>query len=207
MDLVHEFTIPAPIEQAWDVITDVPRVARCMPGTSLDGQDGESYRGTVSVKVGALTVQFRGAATITDRDDSAHRLTLRCDARDIRGASTVGATVTMSLTAYGPESTRARVETALNLSGRFAQFGRGMLQDVTNVLLDRFVRQLKTELEAPAPAGAPTGPTMPTMPTSDPVPVDLGAVMLPALARSAGPVVVAALIVAVMLVWFRRRGP
>src|SRR5438477_2048884 len=122
MELAHEFTVNTPIDQAWAVLTDVERIAPCMPGAELREVEGDEYRGIVKIKVGPITAQYQGKATITEKDASAHRIVVRAEGRDTRGQGNANATVTATLAADGA-STKVNVLTDLNVTGKVAQFG------------------------------------------------------------------------------------
>src|SRR5690606_16807679 len=132
MDLHHRFTVGASTEDTWRLLSDVPRVARCMPGASIDEGSSDPYQGGVKMKVGAVTVQMRGVIHVTQLDDAGHRLELSAEGNDPRGGSGATARIAMQLSEAGPESTEVSVTTTLQLSGKVAQFGQGMLEDVSN---------------------------------------------------------------------------
>jgi carbon monoxide dehydrogenase subunit G len=143
MELVHEFSVPVPVEQAWRVLTDVQRIAPCLPGAELTGMDGDAYQGQVKVKVGPITAQYRGTASFAEKDEARHRVVLKASGRDTRGQGTASATVTAVMAAAGGGTT-VSIATDLSVSGRVAQFGRGVMNDVTARLLEQFVRNLET---------------------------------------------------------------
>ncbi len=147
MELDHEFTVPVPVDQAWSVLLDVERVASCMPGATLDSIDGEEYSGRLKVKVGAMTITYRGTARITSADESSRTVTLEAAAKEARGSGTASATVVSQLHDEG-DTTRVTVRTKLNVTGRPAQFGRGMLSEVGAKLVSRFASELAAELES-----------------------------------------------------------
>ncbi|MFB4313512.1 SRPBCC family protein [Actinomadura sp. 21ATH] len=159
MELDHEFTVPVPVDQAWSVLLDVERVAACMPGATLDSVDGEEYAGRLKVKVGAMTITYRGTARITAADEKAGTVTLDASAKEARGSGTAAATVVSRLHDEGG-STRVTVHTKLNVTGRPAQFGRNILSEVGGKLVARFAKALAEELENPtAPAATDTAST------------------------------------------------
>ena len=137
MKLAHDFTVHAPPAQAWDVLLDVERVAPCLPGAALDGGDGTEYAGTMTIKLGPVTTRYQGTVRIEEADAAARRAVLRAQARDARGDGTAAATITTQLEEV-PEGTRVRVETDLAISGPAAQFGRGVMQDVSGRLMGEF---------------------------------------------------------------------
>jgi carbon monoxide dehydrogenase subunit G len=147
VDLTNEFRVGVPVEHAWEVLTDVERIAPCMPGAQLQEIEGDEYRGTVKVKVGPITAQYKGAARFVERDDAAHRAVLRAEGRETRGQGNANATITAQLEPDG-DGTKVSVITDLTITGRVAQFGRGVLADVSTKLLGQFVDCLETKLLA-----------------------------------------------------------
>lgn len=171
MELDHEFTVPVPVDQAWSVLLDVERVAACMPGATLDSVDGEEYSGRMKVKVGAMTITYRGTARIVSADEAGRAVTMEAAAKEARGSGTASATVQARLHAEDG-TTRVAVHTKLNVTGRPAQFGRNILSEVGSKIIARFAKALAAELEssgeaaggaeAPAaPAGAAEAPAKP----------------------------------------------
>ena len=160
MELTNEFHVSVPVERAWAVLTDVERIAPCMPGAELHEVEGDEYRGVVKVKVGPITAQYKGTATFVERDDDAHRAVLRAEGRDTRGQGNANATVTATLQPDG-DGTRVEVVTDLAVTGKVAQFGRGVLADVSAKLLGQFVERLETDvLNGEEPAWAPAAPAV-----------------------------------------------
>ncbi|HZB74817.1 MAG TPA: SRPBCC family protein [Solirubrobacteraceae bacterium] len=152
MKLTNEFTVPAPADEAFAVLLDVERVAPCLPGAALSGGDGETFDGTMTIKLGPVTSRFEGTVRIVETDRAARRAVLRAQARDARGAGTAAATITTSLQpAQG--GTRVQVETDLQVSGPVAQFGRGVMQDVSGKLMRQFAGCLAEEMGAAAAPG------------------------------------------------------
>ncbi|WP_235036735.1 SRPBCC family protein [Actinomadura sp. K4S16] len=151
MELDHDFTVPVPVDQAWSVLLDVERVAACMPGATLDSVEGEEYSGRMKVKVGAMTITYRGTARIVSADESSRVVTMEASAKEARGSGTAAATVQARLREENG-ITRVSVHTKLNVTGRPAQFGRNILSEVGSKIISRFATQLAAELEAPAPA-------------------------------------------------------
>ncbi|HEV7865048.1 MAG TPA: SRPBCC family protein, partial [Acidimicrobiia bacterium] len=130
MELSNEFVVPVAVDEAWGLLTDVERIAPCMPGAELQEIDGDEYRGIVKVKVGPITAQYKGKATFVEKDDGAHKAVLRAEGRDTRGQGNANATITATLVSEG-EGTRVKVVTDLAITGRAAQFGRGVMADVS----------------------------------------------------------------------------
>jgi carbon monoxide dehydrogenase subunit G len=145
--LVNEFTVNRPIDEAWAVITDVERIAPCLPGAELQEIEGEVYRGVVKVKLGSITPQFKGQATFIDRDDPGHRAVLKAEGRDTGGRGNAAAEITAQAESLSPTSTRCVVTTELHITGRVAQFGRGILGDVSKKLMAQFASNLNTMLD------------------------------------------------------------
>ncbi len=156
MELVHEFSVPVPVEQAWQVLTDVAQIAPCLPGAELTGSDGGSYQGQVKVKVGPITALYRGTASFTEKDESKHRVVLKAVGRDTRGQGTASATVTAVMAPDGG-TTAVSIVTDLSITGRVAQFGRGVMGDVSARLLEQFVRNLEADVLRVGPEGAASG--------------------------------------------------
>ncbi|MGW1491394.1 SRPBCC family protein [Streptomyces sp. NPDC002402] len=151
MELQHSFTVPVPVDEAWRVLLDIERVAPCMPGASVEGFDGERIEGAVKVRVGPVTVTYRGTATFQEKDESAHRIVLAAKGKEVRGQGTASATVTGTL-ADRDGATAVVVVTDLTITGRPAQFGRGVMAEVGNKLIGRFADCLAQQLAGPEPA-------------------------------------------------------
>jgi uncharacterized protein len=145
MHLSHEFVVPVPAKQAWEVLLDIERIAPCMPGATIDSVDGDSFGGRVKVKVGPISLTYQGAAAFVQRDESARQATIQADGREARGSGTAAATIHAALYDEG-ERTRVTVETELAITGRPAQFGRGVMVDVSNKLLRTFADCLEQTL-------------------------------------------------------------
>ena len=140
MELTHDFVVPAPIDQVWETFMDLERVGGCFPGATVTEATGESFAGTVKVKLGPIALQYAGTGSFIERDDAAHRAVIEAKGKDKRGNGTAGATVTMQLApAEGGAHTRVDVATELAITGKPAQFGRGVMQDVSDKLLKQFV--------------------------------------------------------------------
>jgi uncharacterized protein len=145
MKLENEFTVPAPIDHAWEVLLDIERVAPCLPGASIDGSDGDEYRGTMNVKLGPITSSFAGTLKVEEADEATHRAVLSARARDSRGQGTAAATITSTM-APADEGTRVTVDTDLRVTGPAASFGRGVMLDVSARLLGQFAECLAAEM-------------------------------------------------------------
>ncbi|MFI6490221.1 SRPBCC family protein [Streptomyces sp. NPDC050564] len=146
MDLHHEFTVPVPVEDAWRVLLDIERVAPCMPGATVDDYDGKTVTGSVKVKVGPITLTYRGTAVFEEQDEAAHRMVLIASGKESRGQGTARARVTGTLSERDG-GTAVSVETDLTVTGRPAQFGRGVMAEVGDKLVGRFADCLSERLE------------------------------------------------------------
>ena len=195
MELKNDFRVAVPVERAWAVLTDVELIAPCLPGAQLQEIEGDEYRGIVKVKVGPITAQYKGKATFVSKDEATHVAVLRAEGRETRGQGNANATITATLTEVD-DGTAVTVVTDLTITGRVAQFGRGVLAEVSAKLLDQFVENLETTVlvdpaaasaaaaepepepaveEAPAANDAPAVPTseVRTIDSPEPEPVDL----------------------------------
>jgi len=171
MELVNEFSVDVPVDEAWKTLTDVELIAPCLPGAQLQEIEGDTYRGIVKVKVGPITAQFKGEATFVERDEVSHRVVLKAAGRDTGGKGNASALITAQLEPAGSNSTHVKVTTDLTITGKVAQFGRGALADVSSKLINQFVEQLETTVlnqpagsagdaaSAAAAAGAPADAT------------------------------------------------
>ena len=173
MQLEHEFTVPVPVEQAWQVLLDVERVAPCMPGATVESVDGDSFTGTVKVRVGPITVAYAGTASFLVKDAAARRVVVQAKGKETRGIGTAAATVTAQLTS-ADAGTAVAVTTDLAITGRPAQFGRGVMTDVGAKLLGQFADCLAGQLAAGSDTTAAVGdgsaaakPVAAERPTSD----------------------------------------
>jgi carbon monoxide dehydrogenase subunit G len=147
MELTNDFRVAVPPSTAWSVLTDVERIAPCMPGAQLQEVEGDEYRGVVKVKVGPITAQYKGAASFVELDEDNHRAVLKAQGRDTRGQGNASATITATLVPDG-EGTHVTVQTDLTVTGKVAQFGRGVMADVSNKLLGQFVECLESTVLA-----------------------------------------------------------
>lgn len=174
MQLENRFTVPVPVDEAWRVLLDVQRVAPCMPGATLTSVDGDEFTGNVKVKVGPIMLTYQGKARFKDRDDEGHSVVIEASGKETRGPGTAAATVLTRLTDQGRE-TEVHVVTDLAVTGKPAQFGRGVMADVSAKLIDRFATCLAAEVRsgsssggatpsAPAPETAAEAPAAPLPP-------------------------------------------
>lgn len=177
MKIANEFTVSAPIDKAWEVLTDMEQVIPLMPGAQLVGQEGDDFLGKVKVKVGPVTSEFAGKVHFVERDATDHRALIDGRGKETRGTGNASATVALQLHEAG-DRTRVTVDTDLKVVGKLAQFGSGMLQQVSEKLLGQFVDTLEAKLaEGHAPA-APTAPVTAApspraLPVPEPEPIDL----------------------------------
>jgi carbon monoxide dehydrogenase subunit G len=170
--LLNEFTVDQPIDETWAVLTDVERIAPCMPGATLEEIEGDIYRGVVKVKLGAISAAFRGQASFVERDDVNHRAVLRGEGRDTTGKGNADALITASLEQISPTQTKCVVETDLRITGKVAQFGRGIMGDVSKKLITQFATNLNAMLAesdtAPAAAAPAAEPAATAAPAGEP---------------------------------------
>lgn len=152
MKIESMFTVAIPIDRAWEVLTDIEGIAPCLPGAQLTGVDGDTYQGKVKIKVGPVTSQFAGRAVFAEKDDGAHRAVIDAKGKDARSGN-ASALITAQLRADG-DQTVVRIDTDLKISGKIAQFGSGMITEVSEKLLGQFVACLETKLAAD---GEPVG--------------------------------------------------
>jgi uncharacterized protein len=160
MELTHDFTVPASVDDAWATFMDLERVGSCFPGAVVTSVDESGFAGTVKVKLGPIALQYAGTGEFLERDDAAHRAVIEAKGKDKRGNGTAGATVTVQLAPSG-EGTRIDVTTDLSITGKPAQFGRGVMQDVSDKLLQQFVACIERQFAEPEAETAPDdgGPT------------------------------------------------
>ena len=216
MKIENSFTIDAPVDEAWSLLTDIPEIAPCLPGAKLTGEHDGVYSGSVKVKVGPVTAEYKGTASFVERDEEAHRAVIDGKGRDSRGAGNAQALITAEMREVDG-ATRVDIGTDLKITGKVAQFGRGVMQDVSEKLLGQFAECLATKLEgtaalervAEASAADAAGPSTPdasaaeptTGPASDDEALDLLDVAGSAVARRlipAGLLVVAVIAVLIL---------
>jgi carbon monoxide dehydrogenase subunit G len=255
MELRHEFTVPATLQETWDAFNDIESVAECFPGATVSTVEGDSFTGSCKVKLGPIALVYNGSGTFVEKDEAGGRMVIDAKGKDKRGNGTAGAHVTASMTQEGT-STRVEVLTDLNITGKPAQFGRGVMQDVSDKLLGQFTACLEQKVgdssaanaaakaaasapaaddppgeEAPAaaPAAAPAdpGPAPTPLRSADPAAVpggmrdvtsretnrpgnddalDLGATVLPVIAKAYWKQALAVVLVLVVLRRLLRRG-
>lgn len=219
--LINEFTVNRPIDEAWPIITDVERIAPCLPGAQLteirQTDDGEMYAGNVKVKLGAIATEFKGEAFFLERDDANYTCKLNGKGRDTKGRGNASADIAAQAESLSPTSTKVTVTTDLHITGKIAQFGRGILGDVSAKLIDQFAQNLNemidadgvdapaadesTEPDAPA-ADAPTEPTVRKIDGPAAEAIDLMEMGGSSIAKRAAPAIAALLLILLLL---RRR--
>jgi uncharacterized protein len=153
------FRVDVPVDEAWKVLLDLERIAPCLPGAQLTEVEGDEYRGTVKIKVGPITAQYKGVAKIQEADEANRKVVLQAEGRDTRGQGNASATVVATLVGEGA-STTVNIDTDLNITGKVAQFGRGVMADVSSKLLGQFADNLKQDVLSGTPSAseAPTAP-------------------------------------------------
>lgn len=217
MKIANQFTVSAPIEQAWDVLCDLEKVIPLMPGAQLTGHEGDDYLGKVKVKVGPVTSEFNGKVHFVEQNRDQHRAVFDARGKEARGTGNAAATVTAQLQEAG-ERTNVTVDTDLKIVGKLAQFGSGMLQQVSEKLLGQFVESLEAELTAPVPAQPatvsangeepipawPVNPVPGTRQSVEPEPIDLLELAGGEQLKKYGAAAVAVLAV-LALIWLLRR--
>jgi uncharacterized protein len=222
MKIESEFTVDAPVQRAWEVILDLERVAPCLPGAALEEAAGDEYQGTMAVKLGPISAKYRGTVKVEEADEENHRAVLRASGKDLRGQGTASATIDCTMNGENG-ATRVRVETDMQVTGRVAQFGRGIMQDVATKMLDQFATCVEQEIvgveeEPEQPTAAPSaaessngaahpGPRPRKIPPRETQPLDLGSVSREALLKRATPVAagLAGLVLVVTLIQLLRR--
>jgi len=243
VELNHAFSVPTGVEETWAHFEDIASVAECFPGAAVTSVEEETFHGTVKVKLGPIALVYNGSGTFTEKDESAHRFVVEAKGKDKRGNGTAGATVTLGMAPGASGGTDVSVHTDLAITGKPAQFGRGVMQDVSDKLLGQFVTCLEHRLAlgesdgaAPEPGPAAADPLPPAAaaapeplvasapppveePVSEPAPrtpsapppmapapprqeaLDLGAAVLPVLARTYWKHALVALVVVALVVW------
>jgi carbon monoxide dehydrogenase subunit G len=154
IELDNSFTVPVPPEQAWDVLLDVERIAPCMPGASVTSVEGDEIEGQVKVKLGPLSLTYKGTAKFTDKDQASHAISIEATGKETRGSGTASATVRANLTpGDGAGQTLVSIHTSLNVTGKPAQFGRSLLPEVSGKLIQQFATNLEAMINADSAAG------------------------------------------------------
>lgn len=206
MELTHSFTVPATLDDAWEHFKDLAALAECFPGAKLTDSDGETFSGTCKVKLGPIALVYAGSGQYVERDEAAHRFVVDAKGRDKRGNGTAGAHATVEM-ADADGNTRVDVHTELTITGKPAQFGRGLIQDVSDKLLAQFVDCLEQRFAPPPPAdeAAPAEPAAAEQAPSSDEAIDLGSTVLPVLVKNYWQPALGGLAVLAVLVWLLRR--
>ncbi len=221
MKLEHKFAVPAPIDTVWQALLDPERVAPCFPGATITSASGDEFAGTVKIRLGPISLQYRGSGRFTEVDDAAHRTVIVANGTASSGQGTAAATVTATLAPNG-DGTAVTVATDLTVTGKPAQFGRGLIADVGGKIIGQFADCLATSLasqEGPAPTAAESLPTAPGAARSAPSPpsaivpaappateeIDLLDAAGGAVAKRVVPALAAAVLLALIFRWRRRR--
>ncbi|HEU5008037.1 MAG TPA: SRPBCC family protein [Jatrophihabitantaceae bacterium] len=213
MELDHSFTVPVGIDETWRVLLDIERVAPCMPGAALESVDGGEFTGTVKVKLGPISLTYKGKAAFVEKDETAHRAIIDARGRDARGNGTAAAKVTATLSEEDGGTTVA-VHTELDITGKPAQFGRGVMVDVGNKLIGQFADNLAAQLrgagsepehgaDEAAPASAPAAAAPPAK--AEPEPINLMSSAGPAVAKRLAPVALGILVLLIAVGRRRRK--
>jgi carbon monoxide dehydrogenase subunit G len=210
MELKDSFSVDVPPDRLWEVLTDVERIAPCVPGFELEEVDEPDYRGRMKIKVGAIVMQYDATITFAERDDEARRAVLKVKGKERRGPGGVDATTTATLSGEG-ERTTAEMVTDVKVTGRIAQFGRGIIADVSTRLTEKFVANLEQQVLSPAASGNGAEPSAEAVNAAEPAPpsppaasepLDLAAVSAVPVLKRVGPALVLALVLFLLL---RRR--
>jgi carbon monoxide dehydrogenase subunit G len=224
VELQHSFVVPVGVDQAWAVLVDIEQVAPCMPGAALDTVDGDEFTGSVKVRLGPIGLTYKGKARFVEKDEIAHRAVIDAQGKDARGNGTASATVTATLHPQD-DGTVVEVNTDLSITGKPAQFGRGVMADVGNKLIGQFADCLAGKLakadepaagpaaatpdSAPQPAAgqaAARATTAPEAPAEEVAPIDLMASAGPAVLKRLAPLVLLLAGFALVIILRRRRG-
>ena len=157
MKIEDQFRVEVPIDEAWKVLLDLERIAPCLPGAQLTEVEGDEHRGTVKIKVGPITAQYKGVAKITEADEANHKVVLHAEGRDTRGQGNASAEVVATLVEENG-GTIVKIDTDLNITGKVAQFGRGVMADVSSKLLGQFADNLQQDVLTGTPSADATVP-------------------------------------------------
>jgi carbon monoxide dehydrogenase subunit G len=187
MRLNSSFKVPVPVDEAWRVILDYPRVARCMPGATVTDVVGDDVLGRVKVKLGPVSITYQGKVTFAEKDERHHRIVASAAGREVRGGGTASAEVTALLTDAG-DATEISVSTDLNITGKPAQFGRSVVAEVSERLIAQFAENLARELEGGEAAGEPANSAAATATAPPPAPARAETDSLNLLRLAGGPV-------------------
>jgi len=201
VQLHHEFTIPVTVEQAWPLLLDLERIVPCLPGAAVDSLVDDVFTGRVAVKLGAIGLTYRGEGKFIEREASTRRIVVEARGSEQRGGGTAAATITATLAPASAGGTRVTVVTDLDVTGKPAQFGRGLMSEVGGKLIDSFATKLGEELKASPTAAGSTRPIA----SADPEPIDVLKLGGGSVAKQVLPFAAAALIIAAAVVEYLRR--
>lgn len=225
MELKHHFVVPSSLEDTWHSFNQLEDIAPCFPGATLTSVSGDEFTGTVKVKLGPIAMIYTGTGEFLERNEDTHTVVISASGKDKRGNGTAGATVTAVLTPDG-DGTSVDVTTDMNVTGKPAQFGRGVIQDISDKLLEQFVqcvigkagggaaREVEPEAGRPTepepaavsqPTAEPVAAPAPVVPSAPASELDLGSAVWPVLARRFGPAVLCGVAVLALVVWLSRR--
>lgn len=212
MELENSFIVPADIDTAWRTLLDVESITPCMPGATLESFTGDTFVANVKVKLGPVTQTFKGEGVFLSKDEATHTAVIKASGKETKGGGTAAANITASLIAEGPNSTRAHIVTDLTITGKIAQFGKGVIVDVSKKLIDQFASNLQqvitaqgaTAAAAAQPAGAapsasPAAPTPARVQAAESIDL-LGTAGTPVLKRAIPVLIV--VVVAVGIIWW-----
>lgn len=209
MEIRNSAIVPTDLETAWRTLTDIPAIAPCMPGATLESQDGDAFTGNVKVKLGPVAMTFGGEARFVEKDATAHRAVIEGNGKEAKGNGTARALVTAQLSEESPTSTRLDIVTDLTITGKAAQFGKGVMQDISTRLVAQFAANLEQLITArgaveaapapgsPAPAAGSAVPATPPQPAEA---LDLGSVAMVPVLRRVAPVI--AVIAVAAVAWY-----
>lgn len=204
MRLTHEFTVPASLDEAWKVLLDIERIGPCMPGATITRVDGDSFEGSVKVKVGPMQVVYRGEASFTEKNEMERRVVMRAAGKESRGTGSADAVITAQLSEHDSR-TLVTVDTDLDITGKPAQLGRGLIEEVGQKLIARFAVELALEITGEAaPANSETPALAGTVSRDDDALDLLGVGAWPLVRRVGPPVLIGVVLVAVAVRSIRR---
>jgi carbon monoxide dehydrogenase subunit G len=223
MEISDQFRVSTPIDETWKVLLDIERIAPCLPGAQLEEIDGDEFRGVVKVKVGPITAQYKGTARLAEVNEAERRILIDASGRDTRGQGNASAKILVTMTG-DDNGTEVSVNTDLSITGKVAQFGRGVLGDVSAKLLGQFVERLEADVlggdhgpsaDPPSAASSQPTPTTPSVPQSqgprridsaEVEPVDLLATAGAPVGRRLIPVAIGAIVAFLLFRRWRRHG-
>ncbi|MFM9049131.1 MAG: SRPBCC family protein [Actinomycetota bacterium] len=210
MDLNNSFVVPADINTAWQTLLDVEAIAPCMPGATLESVDGDNFTGSVKVKLGPVNMTYGGKARFLEKNEAEHKAVIEGTGKETRGSGTASALVTCQLVSEGSNQTRVDVVTDLTVTGKPAQFGRGVMQDVAGRIIEQFSANLAATMAAGAASSSASDSTGSATPTPLPQVADsidlLGTAGAPVLKRAIPALIAVVAVVGIIWLIARRRG-